>query len=32
MKQFMNKEFIKSYSKMGAEVAKELLEEMEDEF
>jgi hypothetical protein len=31
VKQFMNKEFIKKYTKMGMEVGKELVEEMEDE-
>ena len=30
LKQFMNKEFIKKYTKMGMEVGKELMEEMED--
>ena len=32
MKQFMTKEFIKNYSKIGIEVAKEIQEEMEDMF
>ena len=32
MKQFMTKEFIKNYSKLGIEVAKEIQEEMEDMF
>lgn len=30
MKQFMTKEFIKNYSKMGLEVAQEIQSEMED--
>ena len=32
VKQFMTKEFIKNYSKIGIEVAKEIQEEMEDMF
>lgn len=32
MKQFMTKEFIKNYSKMGLEVAQEIQSEMEDIF
>lgn len=32
MKKYMNKEFIKSYTKMGLEVAEELISEMEDKF
>lgn len=32
MKKYMNKEFIKAYTKMGLEVAQELTAEMEDKF
>lgn len=32
MKKYMNKEFLKSYTKMGLEVAEELTREMGDKF
>lgn len=32
MHQFMNKDFIKKYAKMGIEASMEIQEEMEDEF
>ncbi len=32
MKQYMSKDFIKKYTKMGMEVAQEITEEMEDDF